>query len=200
MRRRSMEKMERINAYMDTFFFDHGRMPSTTEIVQEFGMGRGTAYQYLVTMDKEGLISYVDGKVMTKKREKVSGQTSPSEVFIESIPCGPAETIEAQVEDYVQLPVSIFGNAKYFLLRTTGDSMIEAGITEGDTVVVQKQETAEVGDIVVALTDEGNTLKRLKYDQKLNRYYLHPDNPELEDIYPDVLRIQGIAKFIIKSI
>lgn len=132
--------------------------------------------------------------------EKFSRQTAPSEVFIGSIPCGPAETIEAQVADYVQLPVSIFGNDKYFLLRTTGNSMIGAGIEEGDTVVVKKQETAEAGDLIVALTDEGNTLKRLLYDQELKRYYLHPENPELEDIYPDVIRVQGIVKFIIKPL
>ena len=70
MRHKDAELMESINSYVDEFFFDHGRAPSTTEIAHQVGIARGTAYQYLVSMSKNGMISYENGEIITKKREK----------------------------------------------------------------------------------------------------------------------------------
>ena len=78
--------------------------------------------------------------------------------------------------------------------------MIEAGIEEGDYVVIKKQTTADIGDIVVALHDNENTLKTLRYDQKRRKYILHPENTDMEDIEVDDLTIQGVAKFVIKAL
>ena len=78
--------------------------------------------------------------------------------------------------------------------------MINAGIDSGDLVVVQKQKAASVGDIVVALHENTNTLKRLGYDAQRNCYLLIPENDTMEPISVDHVAVQGVAKFIIKTL
>ena len=79
--------------------------------------------------------------------------------------------------------------------------MIGAGIEDGDLVVVDRNAVPNSGDIVVALDGEQqNTLKTLLYDDSRNRYFLHPENPSLHDIYVDELSTQGVAQFVIKKL
>ena len=78
--------------------------------------------------------------------------------------------------------------------------MIEAGIDDGDMIIVDADKEPSIGDKVVALDqDNESTLKTLRYDEKSARYYLHPENHLLEDIYVDELTVQGVVRFIIKK-
>ena len=77
--------------------------------------------------------------------------------------------------------------------------MINAGIEAGDLILVKKQSTAEDGQIVVALVENENTLKRLQFDRRKRRYYLHPENEKYQDMYVDQLEIQGVVSKIIKD-
>lgn len=200
MRYKDPELMQRIRDFVDDYFAEEGRFPSTTEIGKAVGVSRGTAYRYLVEMDERGLISYDGSEILTEKIERLRS-TQIAEVYTGSIPCGTPESVEPMVDDYVSLPTSIFGSGEMYVLRTRGDSMIEVGIEEGDFVVVKKQRTAQIGDIVVALTDEDqNTLKRLCFDKQQQCYYLHPENKEMNDIYVASLRVQGVATHVIKTL
>ena len=78
--------------------------------------------------------------------------------------------------------------------------MVEAGIEDGDLVVVRKQNTAREGEIVVALVENETTLKRFYLDHKRQKVRLHPENREMEDIYVDHCYIQGVAQHIIKQV
>ena len=78
--------------------------------------------------------------------------------------------------------------------------MIDAGIDDGDLVLIRQQQTAEVGDIVVALVENENTLKRLEFSERRQRYYLHPENETLKDIYVDELSVQGVAVKVLKDL
>ena len=78
--------------------------------------------------------------------------------------------------------------------------MIDAGIDDGDLVLIRQQETADVGDIVVALVENENTLKRLEYNERRGRYYLHPENETMEDIYVENLSVQGVAVKVLKDL
>ena len=78
--------------------------------------------------------------------------------------------------------------------------MIDAGIDDGDLVLIHQQDTANEGDIVVALVESENTLKRLAYDERKNRYYLHPENETYDDIYVENLSIQGVAVKVLKDL
>ena len=121
--------------------------------------------------------------------------------IIGSISCGLPADVEEYVEDYVPLPVSIFGRGELYILRASGDSMIDAGISDGDLVVVRKTTEADDGDIVVALTEEtGTTLKRLLHDKNSGRVILHPENSSMQDMLFDSIAVQGIAVKVIKNL
>jgi repressor LexA len=93
---------------------------------------------------------------------------------------------------HIEVPVAMLGTGEHFALEVAGDSMIEAGILDGDTVIVRKSETAETGQIIVALIDGGEvTLKRLR--KRGNSIALEPANPKYETrlLPPDRVRVQG---------
>ena len=130
---------------------------------------------------------------------KTSSDNSGIEMYDKGIPCGELEEIDASVSEYVNLPISIFGSGDLFILRTNGDSMIEAGIEPGDLVVIERQENAKDGDIVVALGNgNSSSLKRLV--KRGRKYILHPENEKMDDIVVDKLEIQGVARFVIKKL
>lgn len=201
MRRKDPELMERIHDFVESFFFDNGRSPSTTEIGDAVGIARATAYKYLVAMDERGLISYEDGNATTERMRSLTSDVNPAASVSGFVPCGTPQTIEANVEEYIPLPVSIFGSGELYIVRASLDSMIEAGIDDGDLVVVRKQETARNGDIVVALVNNENTLKRYYRDDELHCIRLHPENSDMKDIlvYGEC-RIQGVAQQVIKNL
>ena len=120
--------------------------------------------------------------------------------IVGSVPYGSPEYEEENVEEYVSLPTAIFGKGDFFILRASGDSMIEAGIDDGDLVVIRKQVFADDGDIIVALVDNQNTLKRLYHDNKNKKIILHPENKRLKDIVVDECAIQGVACHVIKAL
>ena len=78
--------------------------------------------------------------------------------------------------------------------------MIDAGIEPGDLVLIRKQEEAKEGDIVVALVDNENTLKRYFVDKENHQVRLHPENTTMKDILVDDCKIQGVAVNVIKSL
>ena len=199
MRHKDPELMERIQAFAEDFYFEGGRSPSTAEIGRGVGIAKGTAHRYLVEMNEKGYIEY-DGKdIQTEKIRRMSPVSSVP-LFNGSVPCGPLDTIEASVDEYVKLPTSIFGSGDFYIIRTTGDSMINAGIESGDLVVVEKRQEAAPGEIVVALHDNANTLKRLGYDEERHCCKLIPENDSMEPIYVKDVAVQGVAKFIIKAL
>lgn len=201
LRHKDPELMQRIHDYAEDFYLSNGRSPSTTEIATEMKIARGTAYKYLAAMDEKGLLSY-DGKRQSIVTDRIA-LISPSQsavVYAGSIPCGQLDEVEAQVEEYVNLPTSIFGDGELYIIRASGDSMINAGIDSGDMVVVERQMDAKVGEIVVAKCDNQNSLKRLLYSEDDETYILHPENKRLKDIKVHELDIQGVARFVIKAL
>lgn len=117
------------------------------------------------------------------------------------VPCGPLTEEYECIDGYVKLPASFVGNAKKcFLLTASGNSMVEAGIDDGDLVLVRQQETAEYNDIVVALVDNEVTLKRYRPDPANRRIILHPENKRIKDIIVDGCQIQGVAIKVIKDL
>lgn len=199
MRSKNPELMQQIRSFVDRYFFDNEQYPSTTDIANEVGIARGTAYKYLVEMDRRGLISY-DGKSIVTEKTRLLSPGNDAGIYSGSASCGPLEDVEAAVEGYVKLPVSIFGDGDLYIIRTNGNSMINAGIDSGDLVVVRKDREARLGDIVVALSDNANSLKRLDYDADRQKYVLRPENDSFEPIYVDHLEIQGVAQYVLKKL
>ena len=92
------------------------------------------------------------------------------------------------------------GSGKFFALVAKGNSMINAGISDGDIVIIRLQNSAEEGQIVIARVDDEATLKRYYLDRKNKRIRLHPENDEMQDMFYDQVDIQGVAVKVIKDL
>lgn len=199
MRSKSIELMNEIKEYAEKYYLDNGVSPSTTIIAEEVGVSRGTVYKYLVEMNERGMIEYDGQGISTEITRKINREISHTAI-IGSIPCGSPEYEEENIEKYISLPTAIFGSGDFYVLRASGESMINAGIDDGDLVVIRKQQEANEGDIVVALVDNQNTLKRFYKDDKNQKIILHPENEKYDDIIVDECFIQGVACNVIKQL
>jgi len=200
MRSKSVELMLRIKEYIEEYFERYSSTPTVRQISASMKISVSSAHRYLVSMAEKEMVTYENGVLSTPKIDMMNPAFRPAAI-VGSIPCGTPDEREAQVEEYLPLSVSFFGNGEFYALRASGDSMIEAQINDGDLVIIREQQTAEIGDIVVALTDEDkNTLKRLCFDKQQQCYYLHPENKEMDDIYVASLRVQGVATHVIKTL
>ena len=201
MRSKDPELMERIRSFAEQYYVDRGAYPSTTEIAQAVGIARGTAYKYLVAMDGSGMIRYDGGSITTEVTGKVenAGRGTP---ICGSIPCGEPMDEKENIEKIVVLPTAIFGNEELFILTADGDSMIGAGIDDGDLVVLARKTQPREGDIVAALVDDTlSTLKRYHVDKSTGKTMLLAENPKYAPIIPRrSLAVQGIARSVIKQL
>ncbi len=191
--------MENIKTEIDTFYSRHGRAPSTRELADVLPLSHNSIARYLREMNEKGMLEYDGGKITTEKMSK-SKSESVSVPILGSISCGIPLTEEENVESYVRLPTELVGHGDFFFLKANGDSMIDAGIDDGDFVLIRKTTEANDGDIVVALVDDENTLKRLYHDKKNRRIILRPENKAYEDIVVDSCEIQGVAVRVLKDL
>lgn len=199
---KKQERIEKILNFAMSYYRKHNKMPNIRTIASEVGMDTCSVQKYLVEMAHRGMIDYDRGIVRIHTGNiSVDQKSTYNAGVLGSISCGIPEAVEAFVEDYVPLPTSIFGNGELYILRAHGDSMIEAGIDDGDLVVVQKAVEASNGDIVVALVEGTTTmLKRIYYDDENKRIILHPENKTMKDIIVSGCQIQGVAVNVIKRL
>ena len=181
----------------------YGASPSLKKIADQMQVSRTTVYRYLKEMSEDGVLDYYGEGIDTKELNSTNMNLAPA-MIVGSIPCGEAQSEEQYVEAYVNLPTALFGKGEFYILRAKGDSMEDAGISEGDLVVILKQPNAEIGDIVVALDDQSqNTLKRFAGFDENHKVILEYMN---EAVYPgktilvNELTVQGVAKHVIKSL
>ena len=199
MRTKSTQKATSIINSINLFFDKEKRTPSLREIEKMTGFSRQTVQRYLTDLNENGRIKYDGKRIETKHIESLLSTQMMRLPILGHIPCGDPITYNEQNEGYLDFPISLLGNGKYFALYAYGDSMIDAGIDDGDLVIVRSQREAKAGEIVVAIDkDNNNTLKRLLHDG--NRYYLHAENNDFHDLYPEELRIQGVAIRVIKKL
>ena len=204
MRSKSPELMKEICTFVSDFYRDRRSSPSVSAIAKAVGIAKTTAYRYLVDMNERGMISY-DGHTIETPQINMCTSSYFSAPIVGAIPCGSPEMEEEHVEEYVSLPESIFGKGDFYILRASGDSMVDAGIEDKDLVVIKKQETASVGDIVVALDEDNqNTLKTFEgIDEESGYAILNYENNRKyrnKKIRVRELVVQGVAKHVIKAL
>ena len=154
------------------------RMPSSLEITEKLAAALDVTTAYLLGAEEE---------------------TTPVHL-LGSIACGPFNFGEENILETYQFPTSFTGKGEFFLLRTFGESMIDAGIGPGDLVLIRQQNTANAGDIVVVSVGDETTLKRYYPEPAKGRIRLHPENENMEDIYVKACIIQGVAVNVIKDL
>ena len=189
--------MKRIVDFVEAYHLDYNSSPSLRVIADGVGIGSTTVYRYLMEMNERGMICY-DGKTIRNEKINKSQRGTIRAAVIGRIACGIPNLAEQYVEGYVNLPESLFGQGNFYILRASGCSMTEAGIDDGDLVVIREQNTAEDGQIVVALVDDEATLKRFFHEG--DRIRLHPENPRMKDIFVTDCRIQGVAVKVIHDL
>lgn len=201
MRTKSTELMEDIKRCIENGYFSTGKTPSVREIAEQLGISKSSVSNYLIEMRDRGILENSGGwrGVKTKRMEDMKQGIAYLPV-VGQIACGTPFLAEENIEMYLPLPREILGAGEYFVLVAKGDSMVNAGIDDGDYVIVRRLETAETGQIVVALIGEEATLKRYYPDEENRQIRLHPENDKMEDMYYDKVSVQGIAVKVIKDV
>ena len=202
MRSKNTDLMNEIKEYAEKFYIAHGESPSTTDIAGAVGVSRGTAYRYLVEMAEKEMIEYDGHAIHTDMTRKYNGKKAGAAILDSSVSCGPLQLEEERVLEDVNLPEAIFRGGDFFILRANGDSMVDAGIDDGDWIVIRKQNTADEGDIVVALSDGLNNLKYFYRNERKGCAILRSANEakRYKDIEVYDLQIQGVAQHVIKGL
>lgn len=182
---------------------EKGYGPTVREICQSLGLSSpSTVHVHLKTLEEKGLIKRDPLKsrsiTLTHPHDEASvieNVIAPSfgravEVpLVGNVAAGSPILAEENITDTMTLPTDIVGDAPSFMLSVRGDSMIEAGINDGDYVVVKEQPVANNGDIVVALIDDGATVKRF-YREK-DHIRLQPENSSMDPIITRDCSIAG---------
>lgn len=185
--------------FINDYYDENGSIPTVRDVAAGTGIPLATAHRYLTKMKEDGELVYNGRKSIETSRMGKEGSHTSIPVLGE-VRCGPGDYEEENVLEYIRLPESLIGKGKFFALIAKGDSMTGIGIYPGDHVIVRKQDTANDGDIVVALYDDGmNNLKELNYDSK-GKPVLHSHNPAYKDIYPEQMSIQGVAVYVMHRV
>ena len=188
--------------FVTSFMKERGVCPTTLEIGNKLGMAKSTVSKYMNRLSEEGLIEKY-GRYQTVTADSYSCTRMP---IVGAIACGSPTLAIEDIEGYLPVDEGSLGPGEYFGLIASGDSMINVGIGSGDTVYVRRQDTANDGDIVVAMVEDElsdgwcATLKRFYRDEKNNRYILHPENDNLDDIILSEVHVIGVAVRVLKNL
>ena len=192
-------KLDDVLAFIHRYTDENGFPPTVRDICAELHIkSTATAYDYVNRLKEMGLLS----KAEKKKRAVVlkSGDTVKVPL-IGTVTAGQPIFAVENFDSYYTLPASEFRGDDLFMLRVHGESMINAGIYDGDKIVVRKQQNAENGDIVVAMFNEGAedgaTVKR--FFRRDGKIILHPENDAMSDFVLDEVVILGKVIGLLRS-
>ena len=188
----------------------HGYPPTVREIGEAVGLASpSTVHAHLANLERAGFLKRDPTKprALELRRETKREPTRETDVrqlpLLGQIAAGGPLLAEQNVEDYLAVPEPLSRGGEEFLLRVKGDSMIQAGILDGDFVVVRRQQTAQNGDIVAALAGDDEaadeaTVKR--FFREDGRVRLQPENDALEPIYAQHVQILGKVVGVFRSL
>ena len=193
------QKLYEVLDFINQYGEENGFPPTVRDMCRELGIkSTATAYSYVNRLNEMGLLNKAEKK---KRAVALRSGDSVKIPLIGTVTAGQPIFAVENFDGYYSLPSAEFTGDDLFLLRVHGDSMIEAGIFDGDKIVVRKQENAENGDIVVAMFDdgisEGATVKR--YFKRDGKFILHPENAALSDFVLDEVKILGKVIGLIRS-
>ena len=193
MRKPLTKKQGRIFDFIRKHVQDTGFPPTVREIGMDFGISEKGAYDHLNAIEKKGYIRRIPKKPRAIEILEFVPQKLPQAAvevpIVGRVAAGEPILASENVEGTLPVPREVVKEDTCFALRVNGKSMIEAGIFEGDVVIVRSQNYADTGDIVVALLDDEATVKRFYRDG--NRIRLQPENSVMSPIIVDDAQILG---------
>jgi len=206
------KRQQEIFDFIKKYSAKYGYPPTVRDIGKAVGLASSsTVHAHLANLEKLGMlrrdpskpraIEMLDravGGVVGDAMETMRNAVRPGLPVVGAVQAGQPVLAEENIEDYVQVPPAIGGEDGEFILRVRGDSMRDAGMLEGDHVVVRRQETATDGEIVVALVGEEATVKRFFHEADHVR--LQPENPAHEPIRTKDVQILGRVVGLYRSV
>ena len=204
---RQQEIWQFVAGYVD----EHGYPPTVREIGDAVGLASpSTVHAHLANLERAGLLRRDPTKpraleLLGRRREAAPARPTavPTLPLVGRIAAGGPLLAEEAIEEEIAVPEPL-GRDADFLLRVTGDSMIEAGILDGDVVVVRRQGDARTGDVVVALVGEDETADEATvktfHREATGRIRLQPENRALEPLYPEHVQILGKVTGVFRSL
>jgi repressor LexA len=204
-------RQQEIWQYLAQYVDEHGYPPTVREIGDAVGLASpSTVHAHLANLERAGLLRRDPTKpraleLVGRKAERPRAErqgTTPLLPLVGQIAAGGPLLAEEAIEDQIAVPEPL-GRDADFLLRVKGDSMVEAGILDGDIVVVRRQQDARDGDVVVALAGDDEsadeaTVKTFYRDG--GRIRLQPENSALEPLYPANVQILGRVVGVFRSL
>jgi len=199
------KRQQEIFDFIKKYSAKYGYPPTVRDIGKAVGLASSsTVHAHLANLEKIGLLRRDPSKpraleLLDRAAEGVKSLVQPSGLpLVGHVAAGQPVLAEENIEDYVDVPAVAGGEEGEYLLRVRGDSMKNAGILEGDFVVVRPQETAQDNDIVVALVGEEATVKR--FFRENDHVRLQPENPAMEPIRSKEVRVLGQVVGVLRKV
>ena len=187
-------KQEEILEYIKETILKKGYPPAVREICEAVHLkSTSSVHSHLSTLEEKGFIRRDPTKPRTIEILDDTFNFNRREMtnvpVVGAVAAGQPLLAEQNIEDYFPIPVELLPNADTFMLRVKGDSMVNAGILDGDQIIVEQTPSAQNGDIVVALLEDSATVKRFYRED--GHYRLQPENDYMDPIIVDHVDIQG---------
>ncbi len=203
-----MQVYEFVKEFMKT----RGYPPSYSDIALGVGIAKSTVSKFMARLTEEGLIRRSQNKRIVSKYNSISsfGHVEDDGTYermpvVGVVACGNPILAVEDIQGYIPLDRERFGSGEYFGLVAEGYSMVNIGVFPGDIIYIHRQDTADDGDVVVAvITDDFGeqyaTLKRFYRDVLNKRFILRPENDDMDDIVVDELRVIGVAHGLFRAL
>lgn len=196
------KRQREILDFMTEYAEEHGYPPTVREIGLAVGLqSSSTVHAHLGNLEKAGLLRRDPTKprAIEMLAEKARSAIAPSGLpLLGQVAAGSPILAEENIEDYIEIPDVIGGEEGDYILRIRGESMIDAGIFDGDYVVVRQAEVASDGEIVVALIEDEATVKR--FYRESDRIRLEADNEAMEPIFSDQVQLLGRVIGVLRKV
>ena len=194
------DRQNEVLSFISDYIKTHSFSPAVREVADHFEISVKGAHDHITALRRKGYLKQADKRPRTMG---LANQSNDDDTLVTipvlgTIAAGLPLMAQENFDGNVKLPVSMLKkNKEYFALKVKGDSMIGAGILEGDTAIIEEQNSAGNGEIVVALLDDSTTLKR--FYRESTRIKLQAENPAIQPIYSQDVKILGRLSSIIRS-
>ena len=204
------DRQRAILEFLQEYVDQHGYPPTVREIGEAVGLrSPSTVHAHLAHLERAGLLRRDPTKPRAieltdrRRHEQTQGPEVLRLPLVGQIAAGGPLLAEQNVEDYLAVPETLSAGGEEFLLRVKGDSMVNAGILDGDIVVVQRRQDARNGEIVVALAGDDEladeaTVKR--FFREDGRIRLQPENDALDPIFAEYVQILGAVTGVFRKL
>jgi len=195
------KRLQTIKEYINDYYSNYRKSPTLRNIENATGISKSAVQRYLIYMEENGEIEYNGRSGIETSISKMMNDITPVTIYDSTVSCGLPTESEAVINEVFPFPTSIIGRGNFFALTAKGDSMINAGIDDGDLVIIREQNYCNDGEYAVVLVNNTETLlKTVTYLKEDNAYLLHAENEKYKDRIEKNAIIQGVAIKVIKNL